>query len=180
MHIRNHRIDSVRQLESPNCDDRPNPDDISLLVIHCISLPPEQFGGEYIDQLFCNCLSPEQHPYFQNIYQLRVSAHVLVRREGAIVQYVPFDRRAWHAGLSHYQGRNRCNDFSIGIELEGSINQSYEDMQYQQLARIIRLLLTHYPRLTKDRIVGHSDIAYGRKSDPGPRFDWQRLRALLD
>ena len=180
MHIHNHRIDSARLLDSPNCDDRPDRNDISLLVIHCISLPPEQFGEDYIDHLFCNCLSPNQHPYFQEVYQLRVSAHVLVRRDGALVQYVPFDRRAWHAGMSHYQGRERCNDFSIGIELEGSVNQPYEEIQYQQLVRIIRLLLAYYPKLSKDRIVGHSDIAAGRKDDPGPWFDWQRLRTLLD
>jgi len=180
MHILDHRIDSARWLDSPNCDERPEPDDISLLVIHCISLPPEQFGEDYIDHLFCNCLSPDQHPYFQDIYQLRVSAHVLVRRDGLLVQYVPFDRRAWHAGVSNYRGRERCNDFSIGIELEGSVNQGYEDIQYQQLAKLIQLLLANYPKLTKDSIVGHSDIAPGRKSDPGPWFDWQRLWGLLD
>lgn len=179
MHILNHWIDSARRLDSPNCDERPDPDDISLLVIHCISLPPEQFGEDYIDQLFCNGLSPDRHPYFRDIYQLRVSAHVLVRRDGYVVQYVPFDKRAWHAGVSNYRGRERCNDFSIGIELEGSVNQPYEDGQYRQLAQIIRVLLAHYPKLSKETIVGHSDIAPGRKDDPGPWFDWQRLSAML-
>jgi len=180
MHIHHHRIDSVKWLESPNHDDRPDPDDIVLVVIHCISLPPEQFGGDYIDQLFCNRLSPDQDSYFREIYTLRVSAHVLIRRDGIVVQYVPFDKRAWHAGISIYQGRERCNDFSIGIELEGSVNQPFEDAQYQQLAKIIRALLANYPKLSTDRIVGHSDIAPGRKNDPGPWFDWQRLRMLLN
>ncbi|MGY6276012.1 1,6-anhydro-N-acetylmuramyl-L-alanine amidase AmpD [Methylomonas sp. MgM2] len=180
MHLYNHRIDSASRLDSPNYDERPDPEDISLLVVHCISLPPEQFGGDYIDQLFCNRLSPDRHPYFQSIWQLRVSAHVLVRRDGSLVQYVPFDKRAWHAGLSHYQDKDCCNDFSIGIELEGSVNQPYEEEQYQRLAEVVRLLLAHYPKLTKDRIVGHSDISPGRKTDPGPWFDWWRLWALLD
>lgn len=180
MHIICDRIDCAQQRESPNCDPRPDPKDISLLVIHCISLPPEQFGGTYIDQLFCNCLPPGDDPYFQEIYQLKVSAHLLIRRDGALVQYVPFDCRAWHAGLSHFQGRERCNDFSIGIELEGSVNQSYEDVQYQRLIVVTRLLLAHYPELNRDRIVGHSDIAPGRKADPGPFFDWQKLYAGLD
>ena len=176
MRIIDHRLDSARQLDSPNCDARPDPDDISLLVIHCISLPPEQFDNDYIDQLFCNRLSPDSHPYFQAIYQLKVSAHVLIRRDGAVVQYVPFDKRAWHAGVSSFSGRERCNDFSIGIELEGSVNQAYEDVQYQRLMSVIQLLLAHYPRLSRAHIVGHSDIAPGRKDDPGPWFDWQRVR----
>lgn len=180
MLIRCHRIDCAKQLDSPNCDVRPDPDDISLLVIHCISLPPDQFGGDYIDQLFCNRLNPDEHSYFQDIYQLKVSAHVLIRRDGSLMQYVPFDRRAWHAGMSCFQGRERCNDFSIGIELEGSINRPYEEVQYQQLSAVTRLLLAYYPKLDRDRIVGHSDIAPGRKADPGPYFDWSRLYAGLD
>lgn len=179
MQIHNHRIDCARQLNSPNCDERPDPEDITLLVIHCISLPPEQFDGDYIDQLFCNSLNPEEHPYFAEIHGLKVSAHVLIRRDGSLVQYVPFDRRAWHAGVSWHQGRERCNDFSIGIELEGSVNQVYSDRQYAQLAELVRALLANYPALSRERIVGHSDIAPGRKSDPGPFFDWQRLNDLL-
>lgn len=179
MQISNHRLDSAKCLPSPNCDARPNPDDISLLVIHCISLPPEEFGGDAINQLFCNCLNPDQHPYFQEIYQLKVSTHILIRRDGDIVQYVPFNQRAWHAGVSCFLGRERCNDFSIGIELEGSINQAYTDRQYQQLTEITRRLLANYPGLSRERIVGHSDIAPGRKDDPGPWFDWLRYRSGL-
>lgn len=179
MPIIDHRLDSARQRPSPNCDQRPDASDISLLVIHCISLPPEQFGGEFIEQLFCNQLDPNQHPYFQDIYQLRVSAHLLIRRDGEIVQFVDFDQRAWHAGTSQFQGRERCNDFSIGIELEGSVNQPYTDQQYQQLADVSRLLLNAYPLLEQQRIVGHSDIAPERKTDPGPQFNWQRYLAFL-
>jgi N-acetyl-anhydromuramoyl-L-alanine amidase len=179
MKILNHRLDCAKQLPSPNCDARPDSDDISLLVIHCISLPPDEFGSNYIDQLFCNELNPSAHPYFQDIYQLKVSAHVLIRRDGSLTQYVGFDQRAWHAGLSSFQGRARCNDFSIGIELEGSITQSYSEPQYYQLANLIKALLHHYPKLSKDHIVGHSEIAPGRKTDPGPWFDWKKLYALL-
>lgn len=179
MHIHEHKLDGARQLPSPNCDARPDPEDIALLVIHCISLPPDQFGGAFIDQLFCNNLNPDVHPYFQEIHQLKVSAHLLIRREGEVVQYVPFDQRAWHAGVSCFQGRERCNDYSIGIELEGSVNQAYTDSQYQSLIEISRLLLLYYPRLTPERIAGHSEIAPGRKADPGPWFDWQRYRKGL-
>ncbi|AMK76551.1 MULTISPECIES: 1,6-anhydro-N-acetylmuramyl-L-alanine amidase AmpD [Methylomonas] len=180
MMIRDHYLNSASQVASPNCDDRPDPDDISLLVIHCISLPPEQFEGEYIDQLFCNDLNPSAHPYFQEIHQLRVSAHLLIRRDGSIRQYVPFNRRAWHAGVSKYQDRERCNDFSIGIELEGAINLAYTDIQYRRLADVCRALLTNYPQLSNQRIVGHSDIAPDRKTDPGPFFDWHHFHELLD
>lgn len=179
MQIHQHRIELASQLDSPNCDARPDPADISLLVVHCISLPPEQFGGDYISDLFCNRLDPRQHAYFQEIYQLKVSAHVLIRRDGEIVQYVPFDKRAWHAGVSSFLGRERCNDFSIGIELEGSVNQAYEEIQYRQLIALTRSLLRNYPKLSSERIVGHSDIAPGRKTDPGPCFDWQKYWAGL-
>lgn len=179
MIIRDHYLRSACQVASPNCDDRPDSEDISLLVIHCISLPPAQFVGNYIDQLFCNCLDPTAHPYFQDIHQLRVSAHLLIRRDGSIRQYVPFNRRAWHAGISQYQDRERCNDFSIGIELEGAITLAYTDIQYLQLADVTRTLLACYPKLSSQRIVGHSDIAPDRKTDPGPFFDWQRFYALL-
>ncbi len=174
MLILNHKLASARLVPSPNCDARPDPEDISLLVIHCISLPPEQFGDEFIDQLFCNCLDPQAHPYFQEIHQLKVSAHLLIRRDGEVTQFVGFDQRAWHAGVSCFQGRERCNDYSIGIELEGSVNQAYTDSQYQSLIEISRLLLVYYPHLTPERITGHSEIAPGRKADPGPWFDWQR------
>lgn len=180
MHIFDHRLDMARQSPSPNFDARPDPNDISLLVIHCISLPPEAFGGDYIEQLFCNQLEADAHPYFQTIHQLKVSAHLLIRREGEVVQFVAFDQRAWHAGVSCFEGRERCNDFSIGIELEGSINQAYTDTQYRQVIDITTLLLKHYPRLSARRITGHSDIAPGRKQDPGPRFDWARYLTALD
>lgn len=180
MNIVDHRCDAARWLASPNQDARPDPDDISLLVIHCISLPPEQFGGDYIDQLFCNRLDPADHPYFREIYQLKVSAHLLIRRDGSLTQYVAFDRRAWHAGLSRFRQRERCNDFSIGIELEGSVNQAYTEHQYRQLAAVTQALLAAYPKLGRDRIAGHSDIAPERKTDPGPWFDWNKYLALLD
>lgn len=179
MHIHHHYLDHAHQIASPNCDQRPDPNDISLLVIHCISLPPEQFVGDYIDQLFCNQLNPAQDGYFQQIYQLKVSAHLLIRRDGSIRQYVPFNLRAWHAGVSDFGGRERCNDFSIGIELEGSVNQPFTDQQYQQLATVSQVLLASYPGLCTANIVGHSEIAPGRKEDPGPYFDWQRYRTDL-
>lgn len=179
MQIVDHRLDQARQTPSPNFDPRPRVDDISLLVVHCISLPPEQFGGDYIEQLFCNRLDPAEHPYFQEIHQLRVSAHLLIRRDGEILQFVPFEQRAWHAGVSCFAGRERCNDFSIGIELEGSINQPYSDVQYHQLATLTDLLLKQYPQINRQRIVGHSDIAPQRKQDPGPYFDWPRYQAML-
>lgn len=170
------RLLGVRYLESPNCDDRPADDDISLLVIHAISLPPDRFGGPWIDQLFTNRLEVTAHPYFQTIKDLRVSAHLLIRRGGGVVQYVPFGRRAWHAGVSSYDGRSRCNDFSIGIELEGCDTRPFTERQYRSLASVSRALLTAYPRISTQRIVGHSDIAPGRKTDPGPHFDWARFR----
>lgn len=180
MTVKQHLLEDARQCPSPNHDARPDADDISLLVIHCISLPPEEFGGDYIDQLFCNRLKPSDHPYFEDLAALRVSAHLLIRRNGELVQYVPFDRRAWHAGVSCFEGRERCNDFSIGIELEGSVNQTFTDEQYRQLAAVTLDLLTYYPALQRQRIVGHSDIAPERKQDPGPYFDWRRYFALID
>jgi len=179
MIIRDHYLNSAYRVASPNCDERPDPEDISLLVIHSISLPPEQFDGDYVDQLFCNCLDPDEHPYFKGIYQLKVSAHLLIRRDGGIRQYVPFNLRAWHAGVSQFQGRDRCNDFSIGIELEGSVKKDFTDSQYSRLADVVRVLLADYPGLSRKRIVGHSDIAPGRKADPGPLFDWERFLGLL-
>ncbi len=179
MKLNQHRLIGILQTPSQNFDDRPEPADISLLVIHCISLPPGEFGNDSIDRLFCNQLDPDEHPYFKDIYQLKVSAHLLIKRDGSCVQYVPFDKRAWHAGKSAYQGRERCNDFSIGIELEGTELIDYTDRQYVQLAAVTRTLLEAYPKLSTQRIVGHSDIAPGRKADPGASFDWQRLLELL-
>ncbi len=160
---------------SPNADARPDPGDISLLVIHGISLPPGEFGSRDIDDLFTNQLDIDRHPYFATIQHLRVSSHLLIRRDGSVSQYVPFDQRAWHAGASQFQGRERCNDFSIGIELEGTDDAPYSDAQYDVLGPIIRCLWRAYPRLNADRIVGHSHIAPERKTDPGPYFDWPRL-----
>ncbi|MDO9163210.1 MAG: 1,6-anhydro-N-acetylmuramyl-L-alanine amidase AmpD [Methylococcaceae bacterium] len=179
MNIIQHWLTNITLIPSPNCDHRPDPDDISLTVIHCISLPPGEFGHHYIDQLFCNQLNDDDHPYFKDICQLKVSAHLLIRRNGDFVQYVPFDQRAWHAGQSHYQGRESCNDFSIGIELEGTEHTPYTDQQYYRLAEVIKVLLDQYPTLSKQRIVGHSDIAPGRKTDPGASFDWPKLFSLL-
>jgi len=175
MEIKNHWLTHVAKTLSPNTDMRPIEEDISLIVIHCISLPPKQFGGKHIDQLFCNKLNPKEHPYFKDIYQLKVSAHLLIKRSGEVIQYVPFNQRAWHAGVSEYKGRKKCNDFSIGIELEGYETCEYSEKQYQQLNCVISTLLAHYPSLSKKRITGHSDIAPGRKTDPGDSFDWKRL-----
>ncbi|MEW6169850.1 MAG: 1,6-anhydro-N-acetylmuramyl-L-alanine amidase AmpD [Pseudomonadota bacterium] len=169
----------ARRVASPNRDARPDPEDISLLVIHGISLPPGRFGGPWIDALFTNTLDPAAHPYFAGIAALRVSAHLLIRRDGSLTQYVPFAQRAWHAGASSFQGRERCNDYSIGIELEGSDEIAYTAKQYARLARITQSITARYPKITGARIVGHSDIAPGRKTDPGPAFDWARYRALL-
>jgi N-acetyl-anhydromuramoyl-L-alanine amidase len=179
MQIIQHQLDTATQVPSPNYDERSNPDDISLLVIHCISLPPAEFGNDCIDQLFCNQLDANAHPYFAGIHQMTVSAHLLIKREGSINQYVPFNKRAWHAGVSNYQGREKCNDFSIGIELEGIETIPYTDAQYMQLAQVIQALLAHYPMLSKQAITGHSEISPGRKTDPGPLFDWDRLYGLL-
>ncbi|SEQ24548.1 AmpD protein [Solimonas aquatica] len=170
----------ARVCVSPFCDERPDAADLSLVVIHGISLPPGQYGGPYIEQLFTGRLDPDAHPYFAGIHQLKVSAHLLIRRDGSVIQYVPFTRRAWHAGVSRWQARERCNDFSIGIELEGSDEEAYALAQYAALAAALRALLAAYPRLSRAGIVGHSDIAPGRKTDPGPYFDWARLRADLE
>lgn len=171
--------EAERRILSPNFDPRPDADDISLIVIHCISLPPREFGGEWIDRLFTNTLPPSAHPYFEGIHQLRVSAHILIRRDGSITQYVPFHQRAWHAGVSNYQGRETCNNFSIGIELEGTESVAYTEAQYARLADTVAALLAHYPTLTKKAITGHSDIAPGRKTDPGASFDWGKFHRLL-
>jgi N-acetyl-anhydromuramoyl-L-alanine amidase len=179
MNIKQHWLSGVTHTPSPNFDDRPDPVDISLIVIHCISLPPGEFENDCIDQLFCNQLDANEHPYFKQIHQLKVSSHLLIKRSGAIVQYVPIDKRAWHAGQSCYEGRERCNDFSIGIELEGTETDPYTDRQYHMLAAAIKSLLDAYPSLSVQHITGHSDIAPGRKTDPGESFDWRRLYGLL-
>lgn len=169
----------ARQVPSPNCDDRPPGVAPELIVIHGISLPPGQFGGPHIDRLFTNLLDPAGHDDFRQIAGLKVSSHLLLRRRGEVVQYVPLHRRAWHAGKSSYGGRQRCNDFSVGIELEGTDDRPYTRAQYERLAVVIRALRTGLPSLVGAPIVGHSDVAPGRKTDPGPAFDWARLEALL-
>lgn len=166
-------------MPSPNRDPRPEGCRPDLVVVHGISLPPGEFGGPWIDQLFTNALPAGAHPYFRDIAGLRVSSHLLVRRDGELVQYVPLHERAWHAGASCFGGRTACNDFSIGIELEGADDVPYEPVQYEQLAAVIHALRDAYPELARAPVVGHSDIAPGRKTDPGPAFEWLRLRRLL-
>lgn len=172
-------VKQARYVPSPNFDERTDENDISLIVIHGISLPPGEFGNDYIDQLFTNSLNPDAHPYFKEIEGLRVSSHLLIKRDGELVQYVPLHKRAWHAGVSSYNQRQACNDFSIGIELEGTDELPYTDVQYQQLAALLNTLIEAYPLLNKTDIAGHSDIAPGRKTDPGSAFDWQHLHSLL-
>ena len=173
------RLLDARQVSSPNCDERPDDCEISLVVVHNISLPPGQYGGPEIDHLFTNTLDADAHPYFAEVAGMKVSSHLLVRREGELVQYVPFRKRAWHAGDSCYQGRAACNDFSIGIELEGQDEESYTDAQYEVLAEVLKLLIDTYPGLSANSLAGHCDISPQRKTDPGPAFDWQRLRQQL-
>jgi AmpD protein len=165
----------VPQVLSPHCDARPAGLVPELIVIHGISVPAGQFGGPWIDRLFAGDLPADAHPDFAAIASLRVSAHALIRRAGDITQYVPFGARAWHAGVSSYAGRSGCNDFSVGIELEGTDSVPYEQAQYRALSALIDALCRAYPTLSRERIVGHSDIAPGRKTDPGPAFDWTRL-----
>ena len=172
-------LKGARVVPSPNCDDRPDSTDIELLVIHGISLPPREYGGDFIDQLFTNTLIPEAHPYFAEIHALRVSSHLLIDRNGAITQYVPFTKRAWHAGKSSFNGREQCNDFAIGIELEGCDEEAYCEKQYTTLAKVTDLICQRWNKITKDRIVGHSDIAPGRKTDPGPSFNRDYYFSLL-
>lgn len=166
-------LPAAQFIESPNQDARPLDADITMVVIHNISLPPGQYGSDDVARLFCNTLDPEAHPYFANIYQNRVSAHFFIRRNGDLLQFVPCGQRAWHAGASSWQGRERCNDFSVGIELEGCDTEAFENAQYQMLDQLLRALKKAYP-ITD--IVGHSDIAPGRKTDPGPCFDWKRIK----
>ncbi|MGQ0429856.1 MAG: 1,6-anhydro-N-acetylmuramyl-L-alanine amidase AmpD [Gammaproteobacteria bacterium] len=170
---------AARQVESPNCDPRPRGFRPELIVIHGISLPPGEYGGPWIDRLFTNVLPPDAHPYFATIGHLRVSSHVLVDRVGALTQYVPFGERAWHAGQSYWRGRDTCNDFSIGIELEGMDEEPYDERQYAALVPLIATLQNTYPGLAEGWIAGHSDISPGRKTDPGPAFDWVRLERDL-
>ncbi|MFZ5722381.1 MAG: 1,6-anhydro-N-acetylmuramyl-L-alanine amidase AmpD [Pseudomonadota bacterium] len=172
-------VRGVRRCPSPNFNARPAGERISLLVIHNISLPPGKFGGRWIEDLFCNCLDHTAHPYFETLRGMEVSAHFLIRRDGSLLQFVSIDDRAWHAGKSSFAGRENCNDFSIGIELEGTDDRPFTQKQYRRLASLTGLLLRACPDLSPARIVGHSDIAPGRKTDPGPAFDWPAYRAAL-
>lgn len=169
-------VSGARRVESPNFDDRPEGEALSLLVVHAISLPPGVFGGDAVERLFTNRLDPDAHPFFKEIEGLRVSAHFLIRRDGELLQFVPTEKRAWHAGVSEWKGRGRCNDFSIGVELEGCDDQPFEPAQYRVLARLLVVLRRRHPLAD---LAGHSDIAPGRKTDPGPYFDWPHFLSVL-
>jgi len=171
-------LDQALFKPTDHCDERPEQVDIDTIIIHNISLPPGEFGGSAIEEFFCGELDRQAHPYFAEIAHLRVAPHILIKRNGDIIQFVPFHLRAWHAGESNFQGRARCNDFSIGIELEGSDIQPFEDIQYIQLSAMTNALLSMY-HLSRDRIVGHADVAPGRKTDPGPMFDWDYFKGNL-
>lgn len=177
--IRDHRLEQARQVASPFADARPAGALPELIVIHNISLPPGEFGGPYVEELFTGRLDPAAHPYFAEIHHLEVSAHLFLRRDGSLVQFVPFDFRAWHAGQSHWRGRERCNDFSIGIEVEGADDVPYTARQYDVLAELIVALRSAYPTIAEDALTGHCDIAPGRKTDPGPSFDWAFLNSCI-
>ncbi|MEE9332178.1 MAG: 1,6-anhydro-N-acetylmuramyl-L-alanine amidase AmpD [Methylophilaceae bacterium] len=170
-------ISCGRQVASPNCDDRPDHCDIDMIVIHNISLPPKIYGGNGIIELFTNKLNPDEHPYYAEIYTAQVSSHFLIRRDGELIQFVPCAKRAWHAGVSQWQNRESCNDFSVGIELEGCDFEIFEAAQYKTLNALIKSLKEAYPI---QHIVGHSDIAPGRKTDPGPFFDWDKVAGKKD
>ena len=167
-------LDRARYIASPNCDERPAGSEITLLVLHSISLPPGEYGGDGVERLFTNRLNPDAHPYFREIAGLQVSSHFLVRRDGSLLQFVPVHLRAWHAGASSWRGRARCNDFSVGVELEGTDDSAFADRQYAALAGLIHVLQGELP--LRD-LAAHSDIAPGRKTDPGSGFDWPRLLA---
>lgn len=178
MLIIDHKLSEAIQRSSAHCDDKPA-GEVSLVVLHCISLPEGQYNTTYIDDLFMGCIDCGAHDSFASLDGVRVSAHVVINRDGRISQYVPFNRRAWHAGVSSFNGREKCNDYSIGIELEGTDKTPFTDAQYDALNNVLGALLSYYPDLTLNAIVGHSDIAPGRKTDPGIGFDWQRVRSSL-
>ncbi|AZL85737.1 1,6-anhydro-N-acetylmuramyl-L-alanine amidase AmpD [Aliivibrio salmonicida] len=173
-----HWINEAKHVVSPFYDERSDDLDISLLVVHNISLPPGQFGGPYIEQLFTGTLNPNEHPFFNVIHQFKVSAHCLIRRDGRVIQFVPFNSRAWHAGASSFAGRSKCNDYSIGIELEGTDSVAYTEEQYQSLASLTKVIQQHYPLVKDDRITGHQYIAPLRKTDPGLSFHWEKYNKL--
>lgn len=178
--VHNSWLSPVERVCSPNFNERPCDDNISLLVIHNISLPPKQFGSQDICSFFTNCLDHSAHPFFETIKGVQVSSHLLIRRTGEVVQFVPFNKRAWHAGASLFEGQENCNDFSIGIELEGADDIPYESMQYEVLVDVTKAIMLAYPKVTHDRITGHEHIAPGRKTDPGSAFDWSKYLASID
>ncbi len=169
-------IEGIEQISSPNFDDRPPSSQPEVIIVHAISLPPGSYGGSYIERLFCNRLDHTEHPFFKELKGLKVSAHFLIRRDGGMIQFVSTEKRAWHAGVSFCLGRERVNDFSIGIELEGCDEDEFEEPQYESLNSLIDFLIHEYPKIERNRIFGHSEIAPGRKTDPGPFFDWSRVR----
>ena len=169
-------LSGARRVPSPNCDARPRGTAVTLLVVHCISLPPGKFGGEAIERFFTNRLDPDGDPYFKGIHSMKVSAHFVVRRDGELLQFVPLEQRAWHAGVSSWRGRSRCNDFSVGVELEGTDDTGYAPAQYRRLRELVHVLRNSLP--LRD-VAAHSDVAPGRKTDPGAHFDWARLLASL-
>ena len=173
-------LEDIEYIPSPNCDEFPDLQAVDLLVIHCISLPPGNYAGDNVAKLFTNNLDSNEHSYYRKILPLKVSAHLFIRRDGSMIQFVPFNKRAWHAGISEFQGQEACNNFSIGIELEGTEGDPFTEEQYEQIALATRELCKIYPGITRDRIVGHSDIAPKRKNDPGEAFNWQKYFALLE
>lgn len=172
-------VNGARLIYSPNFDDRPDISDVSVLVVHAISLPPDCYDNHYVEDLFTNCLDRNAHPFFENLADQKLSAHFFIRRGGEMIQFVSTRHRAWHAGESMFEGRPRVNDFSIGIEMEGCDHDEFGHIQYQNLARLTQCLTAAYPKIAFNNIVGHSDIAPGRKTDPGPCFDWDQYRELL-
>ena len=174
MKIKDHKIEDIAFLESPNFNDRPDPNNISLIVIHSISLPSRNYNNDNVESFFLNNLDISKNEYFKEISDLKVSSHLYIKRSGRIIQFVPFDKRAWHAGISNYKGKEDCNDFSIGIELEGCDDDVYEEEQYNSLIQVTKALIEEYDLISKNRIAGHSDIAPQRKTDPGKYFEWNR------
>ena len=179
MEIENHLIKNIKYIRSPNFNERSQNSSIKLIVIHAISLPPKEYGGDYVENFFLNKLKISDHEYFKEIKDLKVSSHLYIKRDGEIIQFVPFDKRAWHAGESSFNGEFDCNDFSIGIELEGSDCDNFTDHQYQALIDVTRQLMNEYPDIKKNSIKGHSDIAPGRKTDPGDGFEWTRYLSKI-
>ncbi len=179
MRIKNHLLEDITFLSSPNFNERPMKNNISLIVLHSISLPPTIFGNKYVEDFFTNKLPQSNNKYLNDIRNLKVSSHIYIKRTGEIIQFVPFDKRAWHAGESSFENIENCNDYSIGIEIEGCDDIAYEDIQYIKLAEVIDCLIGNYKDLNSNRIVSHSDIAPNRKTDPGPLFDWKRLKTMI-